>query len=145
MNDFLKQRHTWLAFTVVLGIVFLVIICLFIFLREVTGHWSVSMVKLTSLLQRILIAIALISQGSRAVGHMFSSLFFPIIPWLFQLVSVCRGVSSVECVLCEGRRPLVPGDRSAPGQCRRAGAPRRLQEQDGERVTLSMWRSEHHC
>ena len=37
MNDFLKQRHTWLAFTVVLGIVFLVIICLFIFLREVTG------------------------------------------------------------------------------------------------------------
>ena len=87
MNDFLKQRHTWLAFTVVLGIVFLVIICLFIFLREVTGHWSVSMVKLTSLLQRILIAIALISQGSRAVGHMFSSLFFPIIPWLFQLVS----------------------------------------------------------
>ena len=36
MSDFLKQRDTWLALTVVLGILFLVIICLFIFLREVT-------------------------------------------------------------------------------------------------------------
>jgi len=71
LNDFLKQRDTWLALTVVLGILFLVIVCIFIFLRE-----------------RILIAIALISQGSRAVGHMFSSLLFPIIPWLLQLVVV---------------------------------------------------------
>jgi len=71
VSDFLKQRDTWLALTVVLGILFLVIICLFIFLRE-----------------RIQIAIALISEGSRAVGHMFSSLFFPIIPWLFQLIVV---------------------------------------------------------
>ena len=45
MEDFLKQRDTWLAFTCVLGIIFLVIVCLFIFLR-----------------QRILIAIALIEQ-----------------------------------------------------------------------------------
>ena len=37
-------------------------------------------------LQRILIAIALIEQGSKAVGQMFSSLFFPIIPFLLQLV-----------------------------------------------------------
>jgi len=71
VDDFLAQRDTWLAFTVILGIIFLVLTCLFIFLR-----------------QRILIAIALIEQGSKAVGQMFSSLFFPIIPFLLQLVVV---------------------------------------------------------
>ena len=70
-EDFLKQRDTWVAFTAITGIIFLVVVCLFIFLR-----------------QRILIAIALIEQGSRAVGHMCSSLFFPLIPWLLQLVVV---------------------------------------------------------
>jgi len=69
LEDVLKLRDTWLAFTIILGIFFLVILCIFIFLRE-----------------RILIAIALIEQGSKAVGQMFSSLFFPIIPFLFQLV-----------------------------------------------------------
>ena len=34
-EDILKQSDTWLAFTVILGILFLVIICLFIFLRKV--------------------------------------------------------------------------------------------------------------
>jgi len=69
LEDVLKLRDTWLAFTILLGIAFLIILCIFIFLR-----------------QRILIAIALIEQGSKAVGQMFSSLFFPIIPFLFQLV-----------------------------------------------------------
>ena len=47
LDDFLKQRDTWLAFTCVTGILFLVILCVFIFLR-----------------QRILIAIALIEQAN---------------------------------------------------------------------------------
>ena len=38
-------------------------------------------------LQRIQIAIALIEEGSKAVATMFSSLLFPIVPYLFQLVS----------------------------------------------------------
>jgi len=71
VEDFLNQRDTWLAFTIILGIIFLIIVLLFIFLR-----------------QRILIAIALIEQGSKAVGQMFSSLFFPIIPFILQLVVV---------------------------------------------------------
>jgi len=69
VEDVLKLRDTWMAFTIMLGILFFVILCIFIFLR-----------------QRILIAIALIEQGSKAVGQMFSSLFFPIIPFMFQLV-----------------------------------------------------------
>merc|ERR1719462_74281 len=71
VDDFLKQRDTWLAFTSVVGIIFLVVVCLFIFL------W-----------QRIRIAIALIEQGSRAVGQSISSLFFPLLPFLLQLVVV---------------------------------------------------------
>jgi len=71
VEDFLKQRDTWIAFTILVGVVFFIIVCLFLFLR-----------------QRILIAIALIEQGSKAVGQMFSSLFFPIIPFLMQLVVV---------------------------------------------------------
>lgn len=35
IEDFLIQSDTWLAFTVILGVLFLVIICLFIFLRKV--------------------------------------------------------------------------------------------------------------
>ena len=34
-DDFLKQSDTWLAFTAILGILFLIITCLFIFLRKV--------------------------------------------------------------------------------------------------------------
>ena len=45
IDDFLKQKNTWLAFTSIVGILFLVVVCLFIFL------W-----------QRIRIAIALIEQ-----------------------------------------------------------------------------------
>jgi len=71
LHDFIKQRDTWIAFTSVLGILFFVFVCLFIFLR-----------------QRIIIAIGLIEEGSKAVGTMFSSLFFPIIPWLFQVVVI---------------------------------------------------------
>ena len=36
----MTQRDTWLALTIVLGILFLVIVCIFIFLREVSHHSS---------------------------------------------------------------------------------------------------------
>jgi len=71
IDDFLKQKNTWLAFTSIVGILFLVVVCLFIFL------W-----------QRIRIAIALIEQGSKAVGQSISSLFFPLLPFLLQLLVV---------------------------------------------------------
>ena len=58
---------TWLAFTIILGIIFGIIVLLLIALR-----------------QRINIAIELIEQASIAVGHMFSTLFFPILPFILQ-------------------------------------------------------------
>lgn len=69
VKDVLNLRDTWLAFTIILGIFFLIILMIFIFLRK-----------------RIQIAISLIQQGSKAVGQMFSTLFFPIIPFLLQLI-----------------------------------------------------------
>ena len=60
--DVLDLKDTWLAFMVILGVIFLILLLLFIGLR-----------------QRIRIAIKLIEQGSKAVGQMCSSLPWPIV------------------------------------------------------------------
>ena len=70
MEDLLVLRDTWLILTIFLGTLLIIILVLLIFLR-----------------QRIVLAIALIQQGSRAVAQMFSSLIFPLIPGILQLVS----------------------------------------------------------
>ncbi|KAM9457402.1 choline transporter-like protein 2 isoform 1-T1 [Clarias gariepinus] len=65
LNVYLHIRQTWLAFIIILAIVELIIILLLIFLRK-----------------RILIAIALIKEASRAIGHVMSSLFYPLLTFL---------------------------------------------------------------
>ena len=70
MEDLLVLRDTWMILTIFLGTLLIIILVLLIFLR-----------------QRIVLAIALIQQGSRAVAQMFSSLIFPLIPGILQLVS----------------------------------------------------------
>jgi choline transporter-like protein 2/4/5 len=70
-NDLLAQANTWLAFAIVTGIIFLVIILVLVAMRK-----------------RIQIAIELIEQGSKAVSNMMSTLFFPIIPFVMQLCTV---------------------------------------------------------
>uniref|UniRef100_A0A8C3AQZ0 Choline transporter-like protein n=1 Tax=Cyclopterus lumpus TaxID=8103 RepID=A0A8C3AQZ0_CYCLU len=62
---YLQIRQTWLAFMIILAIVEVIIILLLIFLRK-----------------RILIAIALIKEASRAIGHVMSSLFYPLFTFL---------------------------------------------------------------
>ena len=69
VDDFLKQKHTWLAFTCILGILLFFGLCLFAFL------WK-----------RIRIAVALIKEGSIAVGQLCSALLFPLIPFLLQVI-----------------------------------------------------------
>ena len=68
-NDLLELGDTWIAFMIVIGVVFLIVLLLFIALRE-----------------RISIAIKMIEQGSKAVGHMCSSLFFPPFPFFCHAV-----------------------------------------------------------
>ncbi|XP_058267213.1 choline transporter-like protein 2 isoform X2 [Hemibagrus wyckioides] len=71
LNVYLHIRQTWLAFIIILAIVELIIILLLIFLRK-----------------RILIAIALIKEASRAIGHVMSSLFYPLLTFLLLSIVI---------------------------------------------------------
>ena len=56
---------------VVIAIVLFIILIIVVFLRK-----------------RIKIAIELIEEGSIAVGHMFSTLFFPLVPFIWELLII---------------------------------------------------------
>ena len=81
VDDFLKQRYTWLAFTCILGVLLLLSLCLLAFLWE-----------------RIRIAVALIHEASKAVAQLCPTLFFPFLPFLLQVIYsklvACKGFSS---------------------------------------------------
>lgn len=68
---YLQVRDTWLAFLIILCIVEAVLILALIFLRT-----------------RILIAIALIQETSKALGHMMSTLLYPVVTFVLLLVCV---------------------------------------------------------
>ncbi|KAM4675347.1 choline transporter-like protein 2 isoform 3-T3 [Discoglossus pictus] len=76
---YLHLRQTWLAFMIILCIMEVVIILLLIFLRK-----------------RILIAIALIKEASRAVGHVMSSMVFPL--FTFLLLCLCIAYWAITAV-----------------------------------------------
>ncbi|XP_045889484.1 choline transporter-like protein 2 isoform X1 [Micropterus dolomieu] len=76
---YLQIRQTWLAFMIILAIVEVIIILLLIFLRK-----------------RICIAIALIKEASRAIGHVMSSLFYPL--FTFVLLAVVIAYWAVTAV-----------------------------------------------
>ncbi|XP_034046571.1 choline transporter-like protein 2 isoform X2 [Thalassophryne amazonica] len=68
---YLHIRQTWLAFMIILAIVEVIIILLLIFLRK-----------------RILIAIALLKEASRAIGHVMCSLFYPLFTFLLLAIVI---------------------------------------------------------
>ncbi|XP_075062911.1 choline transporter-like protein 2 isoform X1 [Mixophyes fleayi] len=76
---YLHLRQTWLAFMIILCIMEVIVILLLIFLRK-----------------RILIAIALIKESSRAVGHVMCSLVFPL--FTFVLVCLCIAYWAITAV-----------------------------------------------
>ncbi|XP_074553144.1 choline transporter-like protein 2 isoform X2 [Halichoeres trimaculatus] len=76
---YLQIRQTWLAFMIILAILEVIIILLLIFLRK-----------------RILIAIALIKEASRAIGHVMSSLFYPL--FTFVLLAMVIAYWAVTAV-----------------------------------------------
>uniref|UniRef100_A0A8C5M1F9 Choline transporter-like protein n=1 Tax=Leptobrachium leishanense TaxID=445787 RepID=A0A8C5M1F9_9ANUR len=79
LRVYLHLRQTWLAFMIILCIMEVVVILLLIFLRK-----------------RILIAIALIKEASRAVGHVMSSMVFPL--FTFLLVCLCIAYWAITAV-----------------------------------------------
>ncbi|XP_074077260.1 choline transporter-like protein 5 isoform X2 [Macrotis lagotis] len=70
LRVYLLMKQTWLIFVVILCILELLILLLILFLRK-----------------RIQIAIALLKEGSRAIGYIPFSLIYPIVT--FFLISIC--------------------------------------------------------
>lgn len=68
-DDFTRNKTTWLVVGIILIVVTLIIFLIMIFM-----------------LHRVRIACALIAEASRAVCSMLSTLFFPILPWILQLI-----------------------------------------------------------
>ncbi|KAM4550667.1 choline transporter-like protein 4 [Fundulus diaphanus] len=68
---YLQVQETWLAFLIILCVMEAIILLTLIFLRT-----------------RILIAIALLQESSKAIGHMMSSLVYPLVTFVLLLVCV---------------------------------------------------------
>ncbi|XP_067877448.1 choline transporter-like protein 2 isoform X1 [Heterodontus francisci] len=71
LRVYLHLRQTWLAFLIILIIIEIIIILMLIFLRK-----------------RIIIAIALLKEASKAIGCIMSSLVYPIITFILLLLCV---------------------------------------------------------
>uniref|UniRef100_A0A8C5MY76 Choline transporter-like protein n=1 Tax=Leptobrachium leishanense TaxID=445787 RepID=A0A8C5MY76_9ANUR len=68
---YLNVKETWLAIMIILIVVEVILLLLLLFLRK-----------------RILIAVALIKEASKAIGHIMSSLFYPIVTFVLLLVCI---------------------------------------------------------
>uniref|UniRef100_A0A4W6EQV3 Choline transporter-like protein n=1 Tax=Lates calcarifer TaxID=8187 RepID=A0A4W6EQV3_LATCA len=68
---YLQVQETWLAFLIIISVAEAIILLTLIFLRT-----------------RILIAIALIQESSKAISHMMSALLYPLITFVLLLVCV---------------------------------------------------------
>ncbi|KAF7662110.1 hypothetical protein LDENG_00245720 [Lucifuga dentata] len=68
---YLQVQETWLAFLIIISVVEAIILLTLIFLRK-----------------RILIAIALIQEASKAIAHMMSTLLYPLVTFVLLLVCV---------------------------------------------------------
>lgn len=69
LHTYTNNKDTWYYLTIILGIVLAILVLLLLAVRK-----------------RIQIAVALIKESSRAITHMVFSLFFPIIPWILQMI-----------------------------------------------------------
>ncbi|MGH0150158.1 UNVERIFIED_CONTAM: hypothetical protein FKN15_048839 [Acipenser sinensis] len=76
---YLQLSQTWLIFMICLCIIEATIILILIFLRN-----------------RVRIAIALLKEGSKAIGHIMSTLFYPIVTFL--LIAICISYWAVTAV-----------------------------------------------
>ncbi|XP_067892681.1 choline transporter-like protein 5-B isoform X5 [Heterodontus francisci] len=95
---YLQLRQTWLAFMIFLCIVEVIIILMLIFLRK-----------------RICIAIALLREGSKAIGYIMSTLFYPIITFL--LLAICISYWAVTAIFLSTSGEAVYKVMTNQGHC----------------------------
>ncbi|XP_065140431.1 choline transporter-like protein 4 isoform X2 [Paramisgurnus dabryanus] len=98
---YLQVRDTWLAFLIILCIVEAILLLALLFLRK-----------------RILIAVALIQETSKALGHMMSTLFYPIITFVLLLVCVSYwGITALYLATSGGPVYRVVAMNATQGDC----------------------------
>ncbi|KAM9777117.1 choline transporter-like protein 4 [Syngnathus typhle] len=100
---YLKVQETWLAFLIILSVVEAILILLLIFLRN-----------------RIVIAIALIQESSKAIGQMMSTLFYPLLTFVLLLVCVAYwGSTALYLATSGGASYKVVALNSSISECQR--------------------------
>ncbi|XP_062920880.1 choline transporter-like protein 5 isoform X1 [Mobula hypostoma] len=101
LRVYLQLRQTWLAFMIVLCILEVIVILMLIFLRK-----------------RISIAIALLREGSKAIGYIMSTLFYPIITFLLLALCICYW--AVTAIFLSTSGEAVYKVMASHGQCKYA-------------------------
>ncbi|KAM9502094.1 choline transporter-like protein 5-B isoform 4-T6 [Salvelinus alpinus] len=95
---YLQLSQTWLILMISLSVIEAVIIVILIFLRR-----------------RVRIAIALLEEGSRAIGYIMSTLFYPIIT--FVLLAICIAYWAVIAVFLASSGDAVYKVMSTQDKC----------------------------
>uniref|UniRef100_A0A336LLH3 Choline transporter-like protein n=1 Tax=Culicoides sonorensis TaxID=179676 RepID=A0A336LLH3_CULSO len=126
-ESYLLSKETWLYLLIGLSILLVIIVLTIIILRK-----------------RIVIAVALVKEGSKAVSSITSTVFFPIFPWLLQVCVIgfaiivgCHlasigtevykvtGMNTTTSCVCTGRT-YNDGDMCTPEEfnqhCKNTGA-----------------------
>lgn len=96
---YLAVKETWLVLGIIATIILVVVVLITLFLRS-----------------RLLVAVALIREASKAVGATTSSLFFPIVPWLLQIVVLSFGMA-VMVYLASSGNPVYRVSGMDSGNC----------------------------
>ncbi|XP_062308294.1 choline transporter-like protein 5-B isoform X3 [Osmerus eperlanus] len=95
---YLQLSQTWLVFMISLSVIEVVIVIILIFLRR-----------------RVRIAIALLKEGSKAIGYIMSTLFYPIIT--FVLLAICIAYWAVTAVFLASSGDAVYKVMSTQSNC----------------------------
>lgn len=106
VNVYLQVQETWLAFLIMICIVEGILLLTLIFLRK-----------------RILIAIALIQESSKAISHMMSALVYPLITFALVLICVAYwGATALYLATSGGPIYKVVALNSTNEECKRINA-----------------------
>ncbi|XP_077339612.1 choline transporter-like protein 4 [Lithobates pipiens] len=101
LSVYFHVKETWLGILIVLAVVEVILLLLLLFLRK-----------------RILIAIALIKEASKAIGHIMSALFYPLFTFVLLVVCVAYwGITALYLATAGGPMFIVSVTNSSTPGC----------------------------
>ena len=98
--DHYFDKDTWLGLSCALGVITLVILLVLLFLRK-----------------RIAIAVKLIEEASRAVGGAFTTLLFPVLPFILQSLVILWFLTVASCLATAGEKEFKVVDSCPDETC----------------------------